>query len=197
MRFHTSDGRGPNPYQVTLSEKGAISSQANRCSSDAIKHGAFDQREGADCRAVIEVVERTTGRFLRNALSAWALMQPSMAGRRTFSASTISPATTIFCGLNRLMAMAIVFPGGAPRTQSPRRPGHRPCLAALQIVLIVQVIRRQTALVALLQQVANPLFNGGIGATVSDSRSCRSGSAFAQRVDLNMANFADVAVAGR
>lgn len=56
------------------------------------------------------------------------------------------------------------------------------------------VIRRQTALVALLQQVANPLFNGGIGATVSDSRSCLV-AAFAQQVDLNMANFANVAVA--
>ena len=50
------------------------------------------------------------------------------------------------------------------------------------------VIRRQTALVALLQQVANPLFNGGIGRDGLQTAEVAAVAAFAQRVDLNMAN---------
>ena len=57
------------------------------------------------------------------------------------------------------------------------------------------VIRRQTALVALLKQVANPLFDGGIGRDGLQTAEVAAVAAFAQRVDLNMANFADVAVA--
>ena len=56
------------------------------------------------------------------------------------------------------------------------------------------VIRRQTALVALLKQVANPLFDGGIGRDGLQTAEVAAVAALAQRIDLNVANFADVAV---
>lgn len=90
--------------------------------------------------------------------------------------------------------MAIVFPRWRPTYQSPRRPWHRPCYRFADS-FDRAVIRRQTALVALLQQVANPLFNGGIGRDGLQTAEVAAVAAFAQRVDLNMANFANVAVA--
>lgn len=121
-------------------------------------------------------------------------MQPSMAGRRTFSASTISPATTILW-VEQVNGDGDRFPEVAPHVLN-----H---LAGQGIALVGRfadsfdraVIRRQTALVALLQQVANPLFNGGIGRDGLQTAEVAAVAAFAQRVDLNMANFADVAVA--
>ena len=56
------------------------------------------------------------------------------------------------------------------------------------------VIEGQTALIALLQQVANAMFDGGISCDGLQTAKVAAVAALAQRVDLNMADFADVAV---
>lgn len=62
---------------------------------NAVEHGAFHQRKCADGGAVIQ--RGTDNRqILRNAFSACVLMQLSIAGSSTLSASVISPAITIF-----------------------------------------------------------------------------------------------------
>ena len=161
---------------------------------DTVEHGTFDQRECANCRSGDRAVERTTGRFLRNAFSAWVLMQPSMAGSNDFF------GFNDLAGNHHFLRIKQVDGNGDGLTQVASYLFDH--FAGQRIAFVCRfadgadltIFQRDAALVTLLQQMANAMFNGGIGGNGFKTAKVTAVAALAKRFHLDMTNLAYVTV---